>query len=74
MGCLMAVASVAANAAFINPCGAEHHLELPQIGVWHAIEIQARERHGRITLHVPCEIAAQDVCDVLLRHWRDSRS
>src|SRR6266853_1018524 len=48
----------------------EHHLELPQFTVGHAIEIQARERHGRITLHVPSEIAAQDVCDVNLRHRR----
>ena len=44
---------------------AEHHLELPQFGVGNPIEIHARERHGLITLHVPCDVAAQDICDVV---------
>ena len=37
---------------------------MPQLGVRNAIEIHARERYGRITLHVPCEIAVQDIDDV----------
>ena len=44
---------------------AEHDLELPQIGVGNAVEIHPRERHGRVTLHVPCEIAVQDIDDVV---------
>ena len=46
----------------------QHQLELPQIGVRHAVQIHPRERHRRVPLHVPRVVAAQNGRDVLLRH------
>ncbi len=66
----MAVASLAASAAFRNPGGVIADLELPQVRVGHPIEIQARERHRRIALHVPGVVATENGRDAFLGHGR----
>ena len=53
---------------FEESVGSQHDLELPQIGVRHAVQIHPRERHRRVPLHVPGVVAAQNGRDVLLRH------